>query len=231
MCHATEVITQTLDLEMAVDGIVAKFRPEEATCESYGRREFDQLLGKYRAVTDTPYCHFGPELVAAYPEAKVILVERDMDTWYESFSQTVAAAILKAAPGGTMAGVLDPAIVRRGKLLKKSFFTAWGIKPTDSPDEIRAKSCARFKAHYAEVRKAAKPGQILEFKLSDGWGPLCEFLGKPVPDVPFPRKNDKAAFWSVRKDEKKGNVARAAQRLAVGFGLLMGGAALFWGLS
>jgi hypothetical protein len=25
-----------------------------------------------------------------------------------------------------------------------------------------------------------------------GWGPLCEFLGLPIPEVPFPRSNDTA---------------------------------------
>ena len=28
--------------------------------------------------------------------------------------------------------------------------------------------------------------RLLIFNFSDGWGPLCEFLGKPVPDEPFP---------------------------------------------
>ena len=37
---------------------------------------------------------------------------------------------------------------------------------------------------------------MLEFKLEDWWGPLCEFLGKPRldADIPFPRVNDAAAI-------------------------------------
>jgi hypothetical protein len=31
-----------------------------------------------------------------------------------------------------------------------------------------------------------------------GWEPLCKFLGKPVPDVPFPHMNDAA---SIEKTE------------------------------
>jgi hypothetical protein len=34
-------------------------------------------------------------------------------------------------------------------------------------------------------------------KLSDGWEPLCKFLGKPVPDEPFPRVNDISAAEKV----------------------------------
>ena len=29
---------------------------------------------------------------------------------------------------------------------------------------------------------------------TDGWAPLCAFLGKPIPDAPYPRVNDAASF-------------------------------------
>ncbi len=29
---------------------------------------------------------------------------------------------------------------------------------------------------------------------NQGWGPLCAFLGVPVPDAPFPNLNDRAAI-------------------------------------
>ena len=35
---------------------------------------------------------------------------------------------------------------------------------------------------------------LLVWQPSDGWGPLCEALGCPVPDEPFPRLNDSAEF-------------------------------------
>jgi Sulfotransferase domain len=34
---------------------------------------------------------------------------------------------------------------------------------------------------------------LLEMDLSDGWEPLCKFLGMPVPNEPFPRANDAKA--------------------------------------
>ena len=36
--------------------------------------------------------------------------------------------------------------------------------------------------------------QLLLFKLSDGWEPLCEFLGKPVPKEDFPHRNKGASI-------------------------------------
>lgn len=45
---------------------------------------------------------------------------------------------------------------------------------------------------------------MLEFRPEMGWEPLCKFLGKPVPDEPYPRINEGnyaanlhiAIFWS-----------------------------------
>ena len=48
-----------------------------------------QLLDHCNAVTDLPAAQFHTELIAAYPEAKVILTTRDMEAWYESVMSTV----------------------------------------------------------------------------------------------------------------------------------------------
>ena len=29
--------------------------------------------------------------------------------------------------------------------------------------------------------------RLLVFNAKQGWGPLCEFLGKPIPEGPYPR--------------------------------------------
>ena len=36
-----------------------------------------------QAVTDFPCCMFPEELLEAYPDAKVILTNRNVDKWYE----------------------------------------------------------------------------------------------------------------------------------------------------
>jgi hypothetical protein len=47
-----------------------------------------------------------------------------------------------------------------------------------------------FLDHYEHVRSVVPPENLLEFKPQDGWEPLCTFLGKEVPDEPFPHIND-----------------------------------------
>lgn len=36
--------------------------------------------------------------------------------------------------------------------------------------------------------------------MEDGWEPLCEFLGKEVPDEPFPHLNATGASFDARAD-------------------------------
>lgn len=46
---------------------------------------WDQVLGKFGGVSDFPCLAFTDELLEAYPDAKVILVERDVTSWTGSF--------------------------------------------------------------------------------------------------------------------------------------------------
>lgn len=47
--------------------------------------------------------------------------------------------------------------------------------------------------HNAHVEAATPPANFHSMELSEGWAPLCEMLGVPVPDEPFPRANDAEA--------------------------------------
>ena len=73
---------------MWVEALEAKFEPERAVAP-FGRAEFDNLLGKWSAVTDQPAMFMPKELIEAYPDAKVVLVERDVDRWFRSYAETV----------------------------------------------------------------------------------------------------------------------------------------------
>jgi hypothetical protein len=48
--------------------------------------------------------------------------------------------------------------------------------------------------HSSMIRELVPQEQLLEWHVEEGWGPLCEFLGKKVPCTPFPRANDQDAF-------------------------------------
>lgn len=55
-------------------------------------QDFDELLGHSVAVTDAAASVFAREMIEAYPEAKVILNTRDLDTWHHSATENLAGA-------------------------------------------------------------------------------------------------------------------------------------------
>ncbi|KAI0123376.1 P-loop containing nucleoside triphosphate hydrolase protein [Xylariales sp. AK1849] len=211
--HGRCIIFNILELEMVGEGLKAKFTPEKACCKPFGREEFDQLIGEYRAVTDGPFCHFGPELMAAYPQAKVILVERDIDSWFTSYLNTVCTIPFRRSFQDKLVNFLNPDLGRQRKASDAMFGAAFDA---NSKEEMIAHSRDVYQQHYLEIRKAARPGQILEYKLGSGWEPLCKFLGKPVPDAPFPRKNDGAAFQGKITSYRFLFVMRALEKLGLG---------------
>ncbi|THV45303.1 hypothetical protein BGAL_0505g00070 [Botrytis galanthina] len=52
---------------------------------------------------------------------------------------------------------------------------------------------AGFIAHNEKIRRLAG-GRLLEFSPKDGWEPLCNFLGKPVPNEPYPHSEAGKTF-------------------------------------
>jgi hypothetical protein len=51
------------------------------TGEPFTRKDWDSLCGNCEAVTESAAL-FGPQLVEAYPDAKVVLVIRDFEPWF-----------------------------------------------------------------------------------------------------------------------------------------------------
>lgn len=47
-------------------------------------------------------------------------------------------------------------------------------------------SCER---HNEDVERTIPPRRLLVHAVSEGWAPLCQFLGMAVPDEPFSKVN------------------------------------------
>jgi hypothetical protein len=56
---------------------------------------------------------------------------------------------------------------------------------------------AAYEKHNAEVRAAVPPGRLLDYQPGDGWEPICEALGVPVPNEPYPHLNTTAEFRAM----------------------------------
>ena len=49
------------------------------------------------------------------------------------------------------------------------------------------------------VKETVSAKKLLVFNVKQGWKPLCDFLGVPVPDTPFPRVNSACQSRRVEK--------------------------------
>ncbi|KAI0145683.1 P-loop containing nucleoside triphosphate hydrolase protein [Hypoxylon sp. NC0597] len=164
-----------------IEALDAKF---EGQGESFNREKFDQILGSYEAIADYPAAIFPPELMAAYPEASIILsLRHSEDAWLASMESTLwHAHVHQPVPNPSpMAPLSD-----------KYHKHCWG---NDLPRNGRA----AYRAHNELVGELARANgrKFLEYRPGDGWEPLCEFLGvegDEVPREPFPRSDDWAGY-------------------------------------
>ena len=69
------------------------------------------------------------------------------------------------------------------------------VMGTDLHD--RKRCIAAFERHNAAVCAGVPAGRLLVFDPTQGWGPLCAFLGVPVPDAPFPSVNTTEQFRTM----------------------------------
>lgn len=191
--HGYNMFSSTLDNAMWAEGLRAKFFPGQSAIKPFGRREFDQLLGRHAALTDMPANGFAAELIAAYPDAKVVLVERDFDSWFRSFDAGIISSLFTYV--GAALSSVDKTFL--APLEDVTHLYMRGMFRAETRDEVRRNARAVYTEHYALVRRVTPKERLLEFRLRDGWAPLCAFLGKEVPDCPFPWVNDAEAIQEI----------------------------------
>jgi hypothetical protein len=134
----------------------------------------------YGSTVDWPNATYWKELADAYPDAKIILTERDPDQWFDSTQATIFRDEIRSGgpPGGSFPRMLDAVV---GRLFD---------------DKLHDREvCTRvFREHNARVRATIPPERLLVYEVAQGWGPLCGFLGVPVPDTPMPKVNTTEEF-------------------------------------
>ncbi|MCJ1415609.1 hypothetical protein MMC32_001941 [Xylographa parallela] len=166
--HMKEVYMRN-DADFWVAAFEAKYEGKGA---KYGKEQWDHLLGDCMAVTDIPAAAFARELVAAYPDAKVILTTRSVDGWYRSMLATVYAAHVD--PWRKLQSLWDAKAASMWALRKKYHEHLWW---NDFPRYGKR----FFQEHNDLVRSLVPSDRLLEYEVSEGWEPLCAFLGKEVP--------------------------------------------------
>ncbi len=182
--------TGTLSLKLALEQLglgpcyhMLEVRAAPARLEHWNRIaagekvDWEEVFAGFRSTVDWPACNYWRELMARYPDAKVILSLRDPDAWFRSTQATIFSdAVQSGAP---------PSVV---KILTD-------VVGKDLGD--RERCIAAFERHNASVKAGVPAERLLVFDAKQGWEPLCAFLGVPVPDAPFPAVNTTEQFRTM----------------------------------
>lgn len=164
---------------------------------SISAAEFDELIGHCVAVTDTVGSCFAAELIAAYPDAKVVLnVRRDEDAWHRSAVKTILDQVEEAwipwflkwfsAQGFWRLHLFYNLLLRRLFRCPGSNLAS-GLVPNGK---------WIMREHNNMIRGLVPQNRLLEWGVEDGWEPLCE--------VCFPRQMKEhpltktSSFWTRR---------------------------------
>lgn len=164
--------------------------------------DWDTVFRGFRATMDWPAAAYWRELSEHYPEAKVILSVRDPERWYDSVKATIFRSALEERRSlPAYRKMIRWLVARRApdfaiypKMAKATVMD----RVFDGRIDDRAHAIQVFERHIAEVKDVVSPHRLLVFNVRDGWRPLCEFLGRPVPDEPFPQTNERVAFRRKR---------------------------------
>lgn len=138
---------------------------------------WETIFEGYNSTVDWPSATFYRELADAYPDAKVILTERPGADWFRSTQATIFSGNRpRPAPEfeRMIAGVVN--------------------RMFDGRLDDRDHAIGVFERHNATVREVIPPERLLVYQVSEGWAPLCDFLGVRPPDGAMPHVNTTEEF-------------------------------------
>ncbi|GAB3441232.1 sulfotransferase family protein [Actinophytocola sediminis] len=167
--------------------------------------DMGMLFAGYGSSVAWPGATFWRELMSYYPDSKAILTERDPQRWYDSVRNTIYELTggdgdndLVEAARENVPSVRAMYEFNR-KLIWEGFF--------DGRFADREHAMHAYAEHNAAVRREVPADRLLVYSVTEGWEPLCDFLGVPMPDEPFPRLNDSGAFWDQVRHRLHENTA------------------------
>ncbi len=157
--------------------------------------DWETLFTGYLSAVDYPVAKYYKELIKVYPDAKVIHTTREPESWYKSAISTIFWAskpslgrmlkILIRAPFSSKIRSRLPVLKFNGNLVG----TVYGKDLNNKAAVIE-----KFNAFNSDVLNTVPKDRLLIYDVKQGWGPLCSFLGVPVPSEPFPKSNSTEDF-------------------------------------
>jgi len=151
------------------------------------------LLQGYGSTVDEPLATLAPEIASILPDAKVVLSVRDSSAaWWKSFqvlSFVLSPQFLISVWPCFAAYRAQLAVATQGFIpLHESRLQEWNNgKPVELGPEY-------YEKHNQMMMSMFSKEKLLIHNPKEGWKPLCEFLDVPIPNVPYPRRNEGAGL-------------------------------------
>ena len=130
------------------------------------------LAEKKDTFEDWPWILLYRELDSVFPNSRFILTKRSPEKWIRSYKNMLAG---------------QPIASREVNKIRQ---TLYGLP---FPEVTEAQLIGRYVKHNFDVesyfRGRPKDLLVVDWERGSGWNDLCEFLGKDIPNVPFPHAN------------------------------------------
>ena len=149
------------------------------------------------AIVDAPGNFFWEEILEAYPDSKVILSEREEDSWLKSAVNQLQ--VIEAVISRRFLCVLSPTSRKRLFVTYSVINALVGSANPKSGFILRK----RYREHNRRVKSLVPPEKLLVYNVKQGWKPLCDFLGCEVPTVAFPHENIKGEIAEAPLSETR----------------------------
>lgn len=148
--------------------------------------DYAKIFRKYRSAAQIPVVEAWRNIVERYPEAKIILTDRDPDSWYESSMALVANVHDWSL---RFLAWINPLIAKQRWLMVEHEIPYMKLTPAGAKRYLVERK--------AQITRDIPPERLLVFRSDQGWEPLCKFLGLEVPDEPYPHLNDEGAIRRI----------------------------------
>jgi hypothetical protein len=147
---------------------------DKVAMELYAQGRIKEVVDRaasHESFEDWPWLLLYREFDAAYPGSRFVLTDRDPAKWLKSYKGMLSWQGEASAAMNEVRSAL------------------YGLKfPNPTDDDLLARY-ARHKADVLEYFSGRDDLLIVNWEAGDGWPELCEFVGLPIPRMPFPHAN------------------------------------------
>ena len=161
-----------------------------------GEQVWDEVFDGFDATVDWPGAFHWRELMDHYPDAKILLSVRDGEAWAKSMQDTIVQIYFGDSFMRSMCQAryrIDP---DWRAWVDLNIDTCWkgprgALANTFGERQALIEAMNRWND---EVKATVPADRLIIWQPQDGWEPLCEAVGVPVPDEPLPHAFDTEVF-------------------------------------